>query len=81
MNFWLNWKTNSAGIVSMLVALVDIITSLLHKTQPNWQLDLAAIVTGLGLLFAKDGTTSSTQPEVDAATKAANEKTLAQINK
>ena len=81
MNFWQNWKTNSAGVVAMLGAFVDIGTNLAHKTQPNWQLDLSAIVIGAGLLFAKDGSTNSTQQQVNEATLMADQKIVQTINK
>jgi hypothetical protein len=55
-NFFSNWKTTVAGIGSILTGL----SGLLHWINPevpgpDLSTSLAAITTGLGLLFAKDG--------------------------
>lgn len=81
MNFWLNWKTNSAGIVSMLLAFVDIVTALVHYNTPNWAPDFLAIVLGFGLLFAKDSNNHSTLMQVETATNQDRQKTIDNINK
>lgn len=62
-----NWKTSSAGIASIGTGVGDIVHSLSAKTPVNWQVDIGAIIVGIGLLTAKDsnvtgGTKSETSP-------------------
>lgn len=63
-----NWKTTSAGIAAILTAGGDIIHSISTGTPVNWNVDIPAIIGGIGLIAAKDATTHSTITEVQAAT-------------
>jgi hypothetical protein len=67
-----NWKTTLAGVAAILTALGDIVHSLSTGTPVNYNVDIPAIIGGIGLIAAKDSSTSSTQAQVDAATKKAN---------
>jgi hypothetical protein len=50
-----NWKTTSAGVAAILTALADMATGLSHGTiSGNLTVDIAGIVTGIGLLYAAD---------------------------
>jgi hypothetical protein len=49
-----SWKTTVGGILGILTALIDIATGLINGTVVNWTVDIAAITTGMGLIFAKD---------------------------
>lgn len=63
-----NWKTNLSGAAAILTALADVVHALSAGTTPNWSVDVPAVITGVGLLFAKDASTSSTAAQVAAAT-------------
>lgn len=55
-----NWKTTAAGAAAILTALADMATALSHGTiSGNLSTDVTAILAGVGLLFAKDASTSS----------------------
>ena len=62
-----NWKTNIAGLGAILTAVTDIIHSLTNSQPINWNVDIPAIVGGIGLVFAKDASTHSTPAEVQQA--------------
>lgn len=51
-----NWKTTLFGTGGIATALVDIISNYTTGTPEkiNWTVDIPVIITGLGLLFAKD---------------------------
>ncbi len=49
-----NWKTTTGGIGGLLGAIGDILLGLAHGTPINWGVDIPLILTGAGLLFAKD---------------------------
>lgn len=75
MNPMTNWKTNLSGVAAIMSAVADIIHSLSAGAPVNWSADVPAIIAGVGLLFAKDSSTSSTQAQVNTATaKAADSK-------
>jgi hypothetical protein len=71
-----NWKTSLAGLGAILTALADVAHSLSTGAPINWSADLPAIVGGVGLLLAKDGSTHSTEAEVETSTA----KTIATAN-
>lgn len=51
-----NWKTTVFGTGGIMTALVDIISNFAAGTPEkiNWAIDIPIIITGLGLVFAKD---------------------------
>ena len=54
----INWKTTAAGIGSILTGVGSFMVAYFDSdplTEPNWTAVMAAIVAGLGLIFAKDG--------------------------
>lgn len=62
--FGANWKTSLGGLGSILTGIAGILHSLATGTPVNWQVDIAAIVAGFGLLFAKDhDVTGGTKPQ------------------
>jgi hypothetical protein len=63
-----NWKTSLAGLSAILTAVGDIAHSLSTNTPISWNVDVAAITGGIGLLLAKDSTTHSTVAEVQIST-------------
>jgi hypothetical protein len=59
-----NWKTTAAAAAAVFTALADMATALSHGTiSGNLSADLAGILAGVGLIFAKD----ATAPSVPAA--------------
>jgi len=60
--FGASWKTTAAGIAMILGAVSSIVVALLDgnpATSPNWEVALAAIAGGVGLIFAKDRNVSN----------------------
>jgi hypothetical protein len=50
-----NWKTTAAGVAAILTALADMATAFSHGTiSGSLSADVAAIIAGIGLIFAKD---------------------------
>jgi hypothetical protein len=52
-----SWKTTGAGVAAILVAGGAALTALTDSdpaTTPDWASLLAAIIAGVGLIFAKD---------------------------
>ena len=52
-----SWKTTGAGIAAILVAVGSVLTALTDNdplTVPDWGSLSAAVIAGIGLLFAKD---------------------------
>lgn len=68
-----NWKTTAAGVASILTALADLATAFSQgNISGNLATDVTAIIAGVGLLFAKDAsstTTTITAPSVTTTTK------------
>jgi len=58
----LSWKTTSAGLASIMSGLGQILWAILDgnpQTNPDWNTSIPLILTGLGLLFARDNDKSS----------------------
>jgi len=57
-----NWKTTSAGIVAIAGGLTTIVFAVMEKhiTPELVTASLTAILTGVGLIFAKDHNISGT---------------------
>lgn len=51
-----NYKTTAAGLALIFGAVTDITHSLASGQPPHLEADMAAIMSGIGLLFAHDGT-------------------------
>jgi hypothetical protein len=52
-----SWKTTGAGVAAILVAGGAALTALTDAdpaTHPDWAALIAAIIAGVGLIFAKD---------------------------
>lgn len=59
-----SWKTTTAGIASIVVAIASCVQAHFDgdpATVPNWEVAVAALVAGLGLIFARDNGVSSEQ--------------------
>lgn len=52
-----SWKTTTAGVAAILVAGGAALTALTDNdpmTVPDWSSLIAAVMAGIGLIFAKD---------------------------
>lgn len=52
-----SWKTTGAGIAAIVVAVGSVLTALTDNdplTVPDWGSLSAAVIAGVGLIFAKD---------------------------
>ena len=52
-----SWKTTGAGIAAIIVAVGSVLTALTDNdpmTVPDWGALAAAVIAGIGLIFAKD---------------------------
>lgn len=57
-----SWKTTVTGILAILVAVGGAAIKLLDgsaATNPDWEVVMAAIMAGLGLIFARDNNVTS----------------------
>lgn len=57
-----SWKTSAAGIGAVLVAVGSALTAMFDNdpaTLPDWGAVVAAVIAGIGLLFARDNNVSS----------------------
>ena len=56
-----NWKTTGAGVAAIVVAAGAILTAMTDNdpaTNPDWAALVAAVIAGIGLIFAKDSNIS-----------------------
>lgn len=52
-----SWKTTGAGVAAIIVAVGAALTALTDNdpmTVPDWGSLIAAVMAGIGLIFAKD---------------------------
>jgi len=57
-----SWKTTVAGAAGIIIAIASCAQAQFDgdpATVPNYEVALAAVVTGLGLIFARDNSVSS----------------------
>lgn len=57
-----SWKTTAAGIAAIVAAAATAVVALFDAdptTVPDWGAVAAAVMAGLGLLFARDNNVSS----------------------
>ncbi len=50
----MNWKTTVAGILSVVVAVLDAAQAVLSGKPVDWNSVVAAIIAGIGLIMAAD---------------------------
>lgn len=59
-----SWKTSVMGAASIITAIAGAATLLLDgnpNTNPDWTAVIAAVVSGFGLIFARDANVTSEQ--------------------
>lgn len=59
-----SWRTSAAGVGAILVAIGSAVTALTDNdpmTIPDWGAVVAAVIAGVGLIFARDAKVSSQQ--------------------
>lgn len=49
-----SWKTTVMGVLAILGAIISAATGLINGTVIDWTAVMAAILAGIGLIFAKD---------------------------
>lgn len=57
-----SWKTTVAGLGTILAAVGGALTLFFDgkpETNPDWTIVIAAVITGLGLIFARDNNDTS----------------------
>ena len=54
-----SWKTTAAGIVAIVAAVTDAVSSMLAGNLIDFARVIAAIVAGIGLIAARDNGVSS----------------------
>lgn len=54
-----SWKTTIAGVSSILIAVGGILGALSNGASPDWTAAIAAIVSGIGLIAARDNGVTS----------------------
>jgi len=52
-----NWKTTSAGVAAILVAVADMLSGFSTGNTGHLAADITAIIGGVGLIAAKDAVT------------------------
>ena len=67
-NLLINWKTTSAGLTSIAVAIIHLLFQVRSHTadESAWTVAVLAILTGLGFLFAGDSNKSAPKSDMDA---------------
>lgn len=79
-----NWKTTLTGVIALLLNVPVFVSAIYAwgKHQPvDWRSVLVTTtltVVGAGLVAAKDSTTHSTIPQIEASTEKADEKQVVQ---
>lgn len=59
-----SWKTTLTGVAAILAAISGAAMALLDgnpNTNPDWTSVIAAVVSGFGLIFARDANVTSEQ--------------------
>jgi hypothetical protein len=57
-----SWKTTMAGVIAIVTAILSAVQLLIDNdpaTNPDWTTLIAAIMAGIGLLFARDNNVTS----------------------
>jgi hypothetical protein len=52
-----SWRTTTLGIITILTAVAGVVQAFLDNdpaTNPDFTVAVAAVVSGIGLIFAKD---------------------------
>lgn len=60
-----SWKTTTVGILAIVAAASNAISATLDSdpaTVPNWEIVVAAMLAGIGLIFARDHSSAPSVP-------------------
>jgi predicted aconitase with swiveling domain len=49
-----SWKTTASGVIAVLVAVASAAEALINGRPVDWATVAAAVMAGIGLIFAKD---------------------------
>lgn len=56
-----SWKTTVSGIGAILVAVVNAVIGIVNGSPVDWTATVAAIMSGIGLIAARDNSVTSEQ--------------------
>ena len=56
-----SWRTTVLGICGILTAVIGVTTALINGTAVNWEVTIAAVTSGIGLVMARDNGKTSEQ--------------------
>lgn len=54
-----SWRTTTTGIVTVLIAVCNFVLGMVNNTPVDIATTIAAITSGLGLVFARDNKVTS----------------------
>lgn len=54
-----SWKTTVTGIVAIITAICGAVTGIVNNTPVDWTTVIAAVVSGVGLIAARDNKVTS----------------------
>jgi hypothetical protein len=52
-----SWRTTTLGIITIITAITGVVQSIIDNdpaTNPDFTVAVAAVISGIGLIFAKD---------------------------
>lgn len=56
-----SWKTTLTGVIAVLSSITHIADSMLNNKPVDWTVAMTGIMTGIGLIFARDNRVSTEQ--------------------
>lgn len=65
MKLAFNWKTSTAGVLALVTVALNVLSSMFDNdptTIVNWGLVIPAVMSAVGLMFAKDGDKTGLPP-------------------
>jgi len=54
-----NWKTTVTAIMTIVVLIANVVSDLINGTAIDWAVIIPALISAIGLIFAKDAVSSS----------------------
>jgi len=60
-----SWKTTVLGICGILTAVVTVVSALIGGTAVNWEVTIASVTAGVGLILARDNNRTSEDVSAD----------------
>lgn len=54
-----SWKTTITGVIAIITAICGAVTGIVNGTPVDWTTVIAAVVSGVGLIAARDNAVTS----------------------